>query len=1568
MKACRQYSFAWSLPPRGKVRAIGVAIMLLLGMSHFPAYAATQNPTLIRLSLWGPPESHDSIATVYETTLEPILVRHDFEPSMRLSRPTVDSVYARLLEIPSPAAFAALKSSVQRDSLWRSALRLDADTTGAAAVRTAKHRFDFYRSPAGPGRSVKARPGVRSGDWEILDSSAGLPHDVAYQVQFDPDGVAWVATFSRGLVRYDGLTITHYTQADGLPGNGAGEVAVTSSGSLWIKVQGGKNFLVHFDGETFETYDEADGLPFHYSDPFTEIDYVTRVHVADSGDLWLGTHASDLLRLRRDPAGTIDLMRFGTVSGEALGEVFNIQDDGAGRLWVTARRTDAKPTLYELDGETLRVVEDFEDTNPATLGRGPGGEIWIGAKSTLFKHEDGQWIRRDFPDDPGGIWDFHVQDDGTIWTVSPAGLQQRKGDSVTDHENTLLSTWGLVTQSPDGTIWMGTWGAGLARSSINSIQSWDSPYEQVWTAMERSDGELWIATQQGTFRFEDGDLTEAFRGTREGWVFDLTEDHDGNVWMAQPWRDSGRQSGVFRTDADSAVTVTDEDGLPFEIRDVFVAGNGDLWLVGVGGISRHNGERFQRFGKQDGFPLNDAKAVCQAPSGDLWFAHGGGAVTRLAAGKQPRPETLTVFLGPPGVRWSSNDIYCSKSGHVWAAGRGGISRFDPQTQRWTYHTDHPAWAVGLVNALAEDEAGHLLLALDRGGIARYDGKVFQFLDRRDGVARGSAYDVVPTRDGSIWITTSTGITRYQPSPGKPHLSMQGLLADRDYSADEEISFASGQPRVEISYQGRDLKTRPEAMVYRFRLVGVDSTWATTNDTKVIYEDLASGDYTFEVEVVDRDLGYSDLATLSFRVTPPYGLAALVAGLVLALGLAGWQTIRVVRRDHRLTTQNRDLLIEAALERIRARALAMESTDQIGEISTHLFEEFQGLGFSQRFLSIVLIDDEAKTTRSWAHVGWGESPITTTATDEIREDLWDGEELRWQRQKTTIKAWRQGQAWDSYTMSVNDLRGFFRTAWSDIDDDEFERRIAAFGGTIYGHSVFHRHGQLSVSGREPLTDEGLRAAKRFADLFAFAYDRHLELAQKEERSHQLAVEIAAARVRAEAMAMESTQDMRRVAGLVSHELKELGVPTQGCMVYLLDEEQQTVHWYLAYNDLDALDIAYDPARVLKLQTGTYIGYQQTSIDPQTHGGTVVGGDGHETRLMDDLRSRGSQVQALSDDQVKWTREHPVLHMLGIDATDENLRLLREEPGMVRVTAYWGRGMIATRSSDMTIEDAPRIETILTEFSNALSLGFQRFLDFQQLEQASVNKSQFLRRMSHDLRSPMNAIIGYSRLLRRRLADRMDEREARNLGNIETSSGNLLNLINDILDLSRIEAGRIEVNRQPVDLRQLANECADALESIVHESVVLRRDLADVGLINSDPDRLRQIVMNLLGNATKFTESGSITLSLKHISGRASSTDSSSAGPVDGEDAASSDTQIELSVADTGIGIPADDLPHIFDEFRQVERQGGEGAEGTGLGLAIAKKTVDLLGGEITATSEVGVGTTFSVRIPAASDAS
>jgi hypothetical protein len=174
--------------------------------------------------------------------------------------------------------------------------------------------------------------------------------------------------------------------------------------------------------------------------------------------------------------------------------------------------------------------------------------------------------------------------------------------------------------------------------------------------------------------------------------------------------------------------------------------------------------------------------------------------------------------------------------------------------------------------------------------------------------------------------------------------------------------------------------------------------------------------------------------------------------------------------------------------------------------------------------------------------------------------------------------------------------------------------------------------------------------------------------------------------------------------------------------------------------------------------------------------------------------------------------------------------------------------------------------------------------------------------------------------------------------ETSSNNLLNLINEILDLSRVEAGRIEVNPAEVDLAQLAEECAASVESLIGEHVQFHRRFEAVPAVRTDGEIVRKVLMNLLGNAVKFTEEGSISLSVRPVEDR-----------------------VELSVSDTGMGIPEEDLPFIFEEFRQVERQGSMEKEGTGLGLAISRKSVELLGGETSAESEVGKGTTFALKL-------
>ena len=236
--------------------------------------------------------------------------------------------------------------------------------------------------------------------------------------------------------------------------------------------------------------------------------------------------------------------------------------------------------------------------------------------------------------------------------------------------------------------------------------------------------------------------------------------------------------------------------------------------------------------------------------------------------------------------------------------------------------------------------------------------------------------------------------------------------------------------------------------------------------------------------------------------------------------------------------------------------------------------------------------------------------------------------------------------------------------------------------------------------------------------------------------------------------------------------------------------------------------------------------------------------------------------------------------------------------------------------------------------------------RQLEAASRHKSEFLARMSHELRTPMNAIIGFTRLVMRRSQDMLPKRDHENLGKVLISAEHLLTLINDILDLSKVEAGRMEVHAVRFELEPLIDLCLRTIEPLVRsERLRLVKELeGSLPELCTDQDKLKQILMNLLSNAIKFTEAGTITITARCREG-----------------------EVILSVADTGIGIPTEHLMLVFEEFHQVDSSATRQYSGTGLGLSISRHFAQLLGGDITIQSTVGVGSTFTVTIPLHYDA-
>ena len=248
--------------------------------------------------------------------------------------------------------------------------------------------------------------------------------------------------------------------------------------------------------------------------------------------------------------------------------------------------------------------------------------------------------------------------------------------------------------------------------------------------------------------------------------------------------------------------------------------------------------------------------------------------------------------------------------------------------------------------------------------------------------------------------------------------------------------------------------------------------------------------------------------------------------------------------------------------------------------------------------------------------------------------------------------------------------------------------------------------------------------------------------------------------------------------------------------------------------------------------------------------------------------------------------------------------------------------------------------LSENLNRMSDELGRL--YRQLETANRHKSEFLANMSHELRTPLNAVIGFSEVLQERMFGDLNDKQADYVNDIHSSGRHLLALINDILDLSKIEAGRMELEPSDFDLPAMLETTLTLVrERAQRNGIALSLEAApEVGTVRGDERKLKQVTLNLLSNAVKFTpEGGAVRLGAK-MNGSA----------------------IEVSVADTGVGIAPEDQALVFEEFRQVGSDSARKAEGTGLGLALAKKFIELHGGTIRLESAPGRGSTFTFTLP------
>jgi len=393
------------------------------------------------------------------------------------------------------------------------------------------------------------------------------------------------------------------------------------------------------------------------------------------------------------------------------------------------------------------------------------------------------------------------------------------------------------------------------------------------------------------------------------------------------------------------------------------------------------------------------------------------------------------------------------------------------------------------------------------------------------------------------------------------------------------------------------------------------------------------------------------------------------------------------------------------------------------------------------------------------------------------------------------------------------------------------------------------------------------------------------------------------------AVSSTLDVETVLQTIVSRASQLA-GADGCSIYEYDDATEAFHIRATHN-LDPDLVGTLRASPLRKGEGT-MGRAAETREPTQIADIAVAG-AYQSHIRDTLLGAGYRALL----SVPLLLEGEVIGSLSLN---------RHAPGEFPSEVVEVLKTFATQSA-LAIQNARLFREIADKS--------------RQLEAASRHKSEFLANMSHELRTPLNAIIGFSEVLNERMFGELNEKQAEYLKDIHASGQHLLSLINDILDLSKIEAGRMELELTRFDLPQAVDNALTLVRERAARRGIALRHAVDEGLgqVTGDERKIKQVLLNLLSNALKFTpEGGRIDVSAHTADGMA-----------------------EISVTDTGIGIAAEHHGAVFEEFRQVG-EAEKKAEGTGLGLALCRKFVELHGGRIWVKSQIGSGSTFAFTLP------
>jgi len=832
----------------------------------------------------------------YKEQVLPVLKRHGLVESSEAGRATPDSVFSRLFALAAPSEVIQKRDELDVDPSWKSLLHtLDETFCSGDGADSIPHRFELYAAPAGPGRT---RPASGKGHWRTYSAADGMAGGRTFAILQDRDGYLWFAHWGSGVTRYDGQAFEVFTTEDGLASNNVQAVFEDRDGHLWFCTRDAG--VSRYDGETWITFNtDNSGL----------VDDNVRTILQDpQGNLWFAG--------RNNGVGGYD--------GETW-TTFNTQDSGLANDQVVCMYQDREENLWfgtwgggvsRYDGGTWTTFNTqnsgLPDNITMSITEDEDGIFWFGTyKSGVARYDGETWATFDTGDGPIVgllIWAGYRDRAGRKWFGTNGGVSMYDGQEwtiFTPEDGLGSETVYSIFQDREGYLWFGN-DVGVSRYDPRTFTTFTTAdglaSNGTYAIVQDRQGNIWFSNRrmgrdgQGVSRF-DGRSVTVFT-TDDGLVSNavkpIVADRRGHLWF-------GTDTAVSRYDGDTFTAYSTADGLVRgQIETLYEDGEGNLWFGSANGgygVSRYDGRTFTTYTIADGLIHNDVFAICQDREENFWFGTEQG-ISRYDG------STFTGFTTRDGLldNWVFS-AFLDRDGYLWFGNLSGVNRVDPSSSpgntEFAALTMDDGLASGWVWTIHQDRQGHMWFGTQMGA-SRYDGQTFQTYNADDGLPDNITGAFLRDQEGDLWVGGS-GVTRCRlPSPSPPPVTIHTVVADRRYEGASELEIPSAAGLLAFEYGAMSFKTRPEAMVYRYRLKGYEDDWQTTHARRLEYQDLPTGRYTFEVIAVDRDLVYSEEpATVVLDIHVPYERVGLVSALGIAILLIGWQTVRIVRRDRRL---------------------------------------------------------------------------------------------------------------------------------------------------------------------------------------------------------------------------------------------------------------------------------------------------------------------------------------------------------------------------------------------------------------------------------------------------------------------------------------------------------------------------------------------------------------------------------------------------------------------------------------------------------------------------------------------